>query len=205
MTYNQLENWNIEFFHWINASANPPVFVPPTAYFCAEILLYILALWMVIAWIRGKASIRVGLLYATLSTGLGLGINQLIGQLWYHPRPFEMGIGQLLLKHAPNTSFPSDHGLVFFSIGLALLWLTSTRRLGAIITLTGVIVAWSRIYLGVHFPLDMLGSFVVAIISTGFIYLFLPFIKTTIEPKVTSLYDFFIKTLHLPQSLFPVK
>ena len=41
------------------------------------------------------------------------------------------------------------------------------RRKGAawIATAAGIIVAWSRIYIGVHYPLDMLGSIVLAVLA----------------------------------------
>jgi len=36
--------------------------------------------------------------------------------------------------------------------------------LGRILIWTAWLVAWSRVYVGVHFPIDMLGAFLIAII-----------------------------------------
>jgi undecaprenyl-diphosphatase len=41
------------------------------------------------------------------------------------------------------------------------------RRLGMVYGLLVPPVAWARIYLGVHFPFDMLGALVVGAISAG--------------------------------------
>jgi len=202
---NTLENMNIQWFEWINASSHPPALTQSFAYFIAEILIYILASWIVVFWIaRPQAKIRSALLYAALSTGGALAINQLIGQFYYHPRPLEMGIGHTLAKHVLENSFPSDHGTVFFAMGLALLWLAKTRLWGNLITLSGVAVAWSRIYLGVHFPLDMLGAFCVSLLATGVLFLLFPIIEKSLEPAITRVYEFVVRLLHLPRSLFPI-
>ena len=205
MTYATIENYNIALFQWINASSQPPALTQGFAFFTAEILIYILTAGIVIAWIaRPQGGMRSALLYAVLSAGLALGINQLIGLFYYHPRPFEMGIGHTLTKHVLETSFPSDHGTVFFSMGLALLWVTQTRRWGWLITGTGLAVAWSRIYLGVHFPLDMLGALLVSLLATGIMLPFYPVIEKTLQPAITRLYEYFVKMLRLPTSLFPL-
>jgi len=200
-----LETLNITWFHWINASAHPPAFTQGMAFFCAEILIYMLAGWMVILWIiRPQPQIRTALLYAVLSASAGLVINQLIGLFYYHPRPFELGIGHILSKHVLETSFPSDHGVVFFATGLALLFRRETRGWGFLVMSAGLCVAWSRIYIGLHFPLDMLGAFGVSLLASGMLFLVLPVIDKTLQPAVTRLYDWLIKKLHLPTSLFPL-
>ncbi len=200
-----LETLNIQWFHWINASAHPPAITQGLAYFCAEILIYLLALGLIILWVaRPDRKFRSALLYAALTAGVGLAINQLIGQFYYHPRPFELGIGHTLAKHVVETSFPSDHGTVFFSIGLALLWMARTRRWGWLVTAAGVAVAWSRIYIGVHFPMDMLGALLVSLLASGVMLLPYPLIEKTLQPAITRLYEYVVVKLHLPTALFPL-
>ena len=62
-------------------------------------------------------------------------------------------------------SFSSDHTTFVFSISLMLLSLKSTRKLGIFITLWAFLSGVGRVYCGVHYPFDILGSFVVAFIS----------------------------------------
>jgi undecaprenyl-diphosphatase len=50
---------------------------------------------------------------------------------------------------------------VFAAVGLTLLFGGASRLAGAVLT-TGLAVAWARLFLGVHFPLDMVGAVVVA-------------------------------------------
>ena len=75
-----------------------------------------------------------------------------------------MHVGQTLINHAPDASFPSDHMLIFSSIAFSYIF-AKERNIGFFLFLLAIEVAWSRIYLGVHFPLDMLGALTVAFIT----------------------------------------
>ncbi|WP_417252276.1 undecaprenyl-diphosphatase [Castellaniella sp.] len=101
---------------------------------------------------------------AAVAGGLGLFANQIIGMMWMHPRPFMVGLGHTLITHAPDSSFPSDHLTLWWAVAFSLLASSRLRRLGGVLAVSGIPVAWSRIYLGVHFPLDMAGAAAVATI-----------------------------------------
>ncbi len=155
-----MEHLNSQLFLWLNASTPPSQLQLWLAIGVAEWLIYALPLLLALLWFSGQA--RQAVLTAALSVLLALACGQLIGLLWPHPRPFMLGMGQTLLPHPPETSFPSDHATVFFTLGLSLLG-SGWRRLAALVLLTGALVAWARVYLGVHFPLDMLGALLLAL------------------------------------------
>jgi undecaprenyl-diphosphatase len=94
----------------------------------------------------------------------GAGINQIIGLIWQHPRPFVIGLGQTWMSHVPDSSFPSDHVTVFASVVVSLL-MARKFELATIALAVCLSVAWSRIFLGVHFPMDMVGALLVAAFS----------------------------------------
>ena len=160
-----MEQLNTQLFLWLNASGQSGPLQLWLTTFVAEWLIYGLPLLLVLLWVTGKRPARQAAVTATLSVLLALALGQLIGLLWPHPRPFMVGLGQTLLAHQPETSFPSDHATVFFTLGLSLLW-SGWRKLAAWVLLIGTLVAWSRVYLGVHFPLDMLGALLLAIPSS---------------------------------------
>ena len=198
-----MENWNIWLFSLVNAGEHPPPAFLTAARWTAEWVIFALALWMVLGWVYGRRPFRASLMSAGLAAALGLGINQLIGLIWYHPRPFELGIGHQFLPHGLETSFPSDHATVLWALGLWLVAQRSTRRWGMLIGSLGVAVAWSRVYLGIHFPFDMLGSLAVAVFSVLVLQPFKPFIAAHVFPPIEHLYKSAIRALRLPPWLFP--
>ncbi|WP_290969686.1 undecaprenyl-diphosphatase [Herbaspirillum sp.] len=145
----------------INAGADTPGWQIGVATGLADYLIYLIPLCLLGAWLWGGRGQRLVLLNALAVTMIALGVNQLIGLLWTHPRPFMIGLGHTWIAHAADSSFPSDHVTVFASVGLSLL-LGGMRVPGLVTLLLGMPVAWARIFLGVHFPLDMAGAVVVA-------------------------------------------
>jgi undecaprenyl-diphosphatase len=74
-------------------------------------------------------------------------------------------LGNQLIEHRESPSFPRHHGLVMFTYAAVMLALWHCRH-AVCIGGAGLIVAWSRVYLGIHFPLDMVGACIVAIGAT---------------------------------------
>jgi len=77
-----------------------------------------------------------------------------------------MGLCKPLISHGPETSFPSDHATLLFGAALALLFRSGWRLQGIFFLAVAMAGAWGRIYTGLHFPLDIVGSFVVALLGT---------------------------------------
>jgi undecaprenyl-diphosphatase len=73
----------------------------------------------------------------------------------------QISLGHTFLSHAPDSWFPSDHATVFAGIALTLL-LGGSSWPCVLTLLAGASVAWARVFLGVHFPLDMFGAAAVA-------------------------------------------
>ncbi|MDE3015363.1 MAG: phosphatase PAP2 family protein [Pseudomonadota bacterium] len=164
---NEIEAFNQALFLKINANAATPVWEINAAIFIAEYLIYLMPLILLYMWLWGDQARRNLAIKACLVAMIALGANQLIGLAWQHPRPFVIGLGHDYLQHAPDSSFPSDHATVFAGITLTLLF-ARARRLGSVTLLLGTCVAWARVFLGIHFPLDMLGAVVVAsVVWTG--------------------------------------
>lgn len=132
------------------------------ATYIGEFIPYLVLGLFGIAWLAGHEHRRRKVFIAVATATLGLIINILVAGAMPQLRPFEMGLGQNLLNHAPEASFPSDHATLVWSLGFGLIAAGGSVPLAAIVIGLGLAVAWARIYLGVHFPLDMIGSLVVA-------------------------------------------
>lgn len=155
------ETLNLTLFNEINASTHASHLVIDLAIFIANDLIYILLGFLLFLWCYGDLQLKERAIRAVLLTAVALIIGYIISLFYYHPRPFVMEVGRTLIEHRPSASFPSNHMLIFSTIGFSYLF--AKRYLAAAIFLISAAgVAWSRVYLGVHFPLDMLGAFSVA-------------------------------------------
>lgn len=158
-----METINRELFLFINAPAQPAVLMVTIARWLADYLIWAIPAVVAVGWLTGREQTRRAMLGATMAGLSGLLLNQLIGFAWVHPRPFMIGLGHTLIPHAADSSFPSDHLTLLWAVAFRLLFARGNLRQGGVLlTLIGLPVAWARIYLGVHFPFDMVGAAVVA-------------------------------------------
>lgn len=179
-----MEHWNQTLFLLLNAAPGASGIAVEVARLLADGLIWIVPMGMIFGWLRGSAATRHALVAATASGLAGLLINQLIGLVWDHPRPFVAGIGQTLMAHAPDSSFPSDHLTLIWAVAFSLLLHEQPRVAGWALALLGLPVAWARIYLGVHFPLDMLGA---ALVAFGSAWLILGEERRLVAPLVQAM------------------
>ncbi len=164
---------NTQLFLWFNSAsaANPSVqaLVLALALFCAKYLIAALPAALLFLWWRGASAQKRAVALALAVMALAWGLALLIDAYYPHPRPFMLGLGQLRMMHAPTPSFPSHHLSPWWAAAFTLCGYRSTRRWGIGLALLGLPLAWGRIYMGVHFPLDMLGAAGVALCSAALV------------------------------------
>lgn len=157
-----MEEINRSLFLMFNASAAPSAAALFIAKFFATYVIWIFPALLLAGWLRGNKTVREWMLEAAVAGLLGLLINQMIGLLWQHPRPFMIGLGHTLISHVADSSFPSDHLTLIWALAFSFMLHPALRASGALLALCGIPVALARIYLGVHFPIDMVGAAMVA-------------------------------------------
>jgi undecaprenyl-diphosphatase len=120
------------------------------------------AIWF-LARPGGSARSKLAALSAAASGGLALAVNVALGQLWFHDRPFVDHPRRtlLLIHHAADNSFPSDHASLAFAVAFAVL--AFHRRLGLLLLLAAGCIGADRIFVGVHYPLDVGASILVGL------------------------------------------
>ena len=198
-----MPGWNQQLFLLINASDAPVAWLAQFAAALAESPAVVAPALLIALWVWGRPARRGGLISVAGGTLIGLGINQCLGLLYFEPRPFMIGVGNTLLPHVPENSFPSDHATLISALGIGLIATGTARRWGALVCLYGAGVAWSRVYLGVHFPIDMIASVPIALVSGWIARISQPLVATRVLPLVDEVYEAALHTLRVPPMVVP--
>lgn len=159
---------NIEMFQAINHLAGNHPILDATMVFVTQKSLFIFALTLLFMWFFGNEKYKYTVVYAALTGALGLFINFLISQIYFEPRPFITHHVNMLISHAADASFPSDHTTGAFSLAFAIF--LRHQKIGFITVLFAVLTGFSRIYVGHHYPFDVLGSILVALLVSLIVF-----------------------------------
>ncbi|HEX7628594.1 MAG TPA: undecaprenyl-diphosphatase [Candidatus Methanoperedens sp.] len=160
---------NLTLFHIINGLAGRNHLLDAGMIFAAQYFIYTFCIYLVYLWFV-KSKYQQEVLFAGYAALLGLVINFIITLFYFHPRPFMIPTGMLLIAHLPETSFPSDHATLMFAISLTFLTFRELRSKGAILFVLSLISGIARVYAGLHFPFDIAGSLFVALFSVGLLF-----------------------------------
>jgi undecaprenyl-diphosphatase len=177
-----IEQLNFVLFHLINQYAGMNPFLDTSMVLIAKYMPLLVVAGMIILWIIRGRKTRDIVLYGFYAALIGLIINYLIGFVYYHPRPFVIPTGTLLFSYPADSSFPSDHSTIIFSMALMLAYFKRTRIPGLLFLVLGIIGGTARVFAGVHFPLDIVGSLLVSGFSV--------FIVLKLRSKLNPLNDF---------------
>lgn len=158
---------NLDLFHLINGTNQSFPWLTQFGLFVAKDLLYVLLIIFALCWLRGNTLVKTYISKAFIFTAVALCISLTFSNLFYFPRPFTLGLGHQILAHAPNGSFPSDHMLIFSCIAFSYLF-SPFKKLAVLLLLIAVLVGWSRVFVGVHFPVDILAGFSLAFLVNIF-------------------------------------
>jgi len=122
---------------------------------------------LVLIWVLGHSGDRRAAVGACLAALFALAMAGAISSLYLHPRPFMDGFARNYLHHAPDSSFPSDHSTLLFALGWSLMMFRPPHLRAAWLVpmALAVAVGWSRIFLGAHYPADIIGAALIALVS----------------------------------------
>jgi undecaprenyl-diphosphatase len=119
---------------------------------------------------RGKREIVISSLIGVYTTALLAVVLRVA--LPFRPRPFMDPALTFLVPYLPHgvspsnasTSFPSGHAVTFFALA-AGLWFLSARLALLGFVHVAVVICAPRVYLGLHYPTDIVAGAIVAIVT----------------------------------------
>lgn len=112
-----------------------------------------------------KKTRRLGMMMLVAILVNALLCNVILKPLVQRPRPFTMNPSISLLINAPTDySFPSGHTSIAFTMVSVLAW-RGEKRWTWLAFVIASLIAFSRMYLYVHYPTDILAGILVGLIS----------------------------------------
>jgi undecaprenyl-diphosphatase len=139
--------------------------------FCASYLVYIVFLVVAIclAYLVAKREWRP-VIYFMATLAVTFILLQLMAMLNFDHRPFMDHRLTQLVAHASGKSFPSDHTTVTAGIAFGLLFFTRFKKLGVVVLAAACLIGFARIFVGIHYPLDILGGLVTGLLGGAFTF-----------------------------------
>ncbi|WP_405291022.1 phosphatase PAP2 family protein [Methanobrevibacter sp.] len=166
-----LMNLNIDLFYFINNDLANPLFdvimphLSDCGGFVTLLVLCILAI-LVLRYYKKEKYLEIAkmCLYALVLSGI---IAACLKLTYHSPRPFTVleHVRQLVVPTEPN-SFPSGHSSSSMSVVTVLVWcLRDNKILITLLIAFALLVAFSRVYVGVHYPFDVFVGALVGVVS----------------------------------------
>ena len=184
-----IQNWDVSVLNWIqNNIANPvldAIFTFITHLGDAGILWIITAIVMLFFKKTRKCGIMMGV---ALVLGLILG-NGIAKNVFGRVRPFNLEgaygsmktVEDLLISKPGDKSFPSGHTLGSFEAAFTVfIW---NKKIGTPVIVLAALIAFSRLYLYVHFPTDIFAGILLAAINAFLAYIIVNAVYKYIENK----------------------
>ncbi len=150
-----LQNIDLEIFHFINGACSNPVLdeiMPIISYAGDGKVIFVIALLLV--FFKNRNIKATGVLLMA-GTSFSFYCISTLKKLFTRPRPFMAieGVKPLIVAH--GFSLPSGHATMAFA---AAFILTACFRKWYIFYTLALLVAISRVYMGVHYPFDVIAG-----------------------------------------------
>ncbi len=101
-------------------------------------------------------------------------LAKIAGFIFYNPRPFVSDGIKPLIYHIADNGFPSDHTLLCATLSFIVYFFD--KKIGTILVVISLLVGVSRVLVGVHHWVDVLGS---VFIAGGAVFVIYTMIRNT--------------------------
>jgi len=122
--------------------------------------LGLLAIWF------GSTSkeMQKAVIAAVISIGLASLLVVLSNHFYFRPRPFTELPTNLLFYKPSDSSFPSNLATILMAISIPIFW--TNKKIGSLFIGASIITGLARVYVGIHYPFDILGGFILALLAS---------------------------------------
>jgi len=152
--------------------------------------LVLIWLWFATRDVVQREKNQRAVLWAMASIGIVCAMMMLINNNYFKLRPFDVLPGDsinLLFYKPTDSSFPSNIAAVIFALAIPIF--IKNKRYGSWLLALAILTGFGRIYIGVHFPLDVVSGAALGALAS--------FISLGILRIIKPLPDFVLKILHI--------
>lgn len=158
-----LQHFNQELLLSIYSLSRQSPILDNIMVFGADYIILVILLMAFFLNFRKNDKYKKALLLSVISIGIIFLIFKLISQFWIEPRPYhDLPINPLIAQvQAP--SFPSRHTTVLVILALSYGFYRS--RFAILIITATIWTGFARVFVGVHYPFDILGGLFFGILA----------------------------------------
>jgi undecaprenyl-diphosphatase len=127
------------------------------------------------------------------SAALGYAVAFVIHHAWARPRPYMTHHISHPWSNSTDASFPSDHATVSFAIAFAVLAFDPLA--GAIFVVIAAIIAVGRLFIGAHYPSDIVTGLVIGLVAAAVVVRLLPRFVSWVVSHVERVSDPLVRPL----------
>lgn len=157
---------NLSLYFLISGLSHQSLLLDAFMIYSTEYVIFITGILMFILAKEGGVSERKAFILSLLAIPMSILLIKVIHLFYYEPRPFITHEVIPLLLEGNNASFPSRHTTIMSIFAFAATYFK--HQWNVLIIILMALVGVSRIYVGVHYPIDIVGG-----ILTGFVSILL--------------------------------
>ncbi len=160
--------FDYQIFQLINNFAGRFIGLDAIAIFFAAFFQYVLVMGLVIFMLARKdaamrfKNFKITAYFFTTAIISRFFFGEILKKIIARPRPFELHSVTQILPYDAGLSFPSGHMSFFFALSIVVFFYN--KKAGIILFAGSFLMGLARIFVGIHYPLDILGGMILGIL-----------------------------------------
>jgi undecaprenyl-diphosphatase len=131
--------------------------------------LVLLALWFGTRDAAQRKINQMAVISAAISLGIAQAVVDILNIFYFRPRHFTLLPTHLLFYAPHDSSFPSNAATIAFAFAFGAFFIN--RKAGGLLLAMATVLAFARVYVGVHYPSDILGGAAIAALTAWIVSL----------------------------------